>query len=81
MSDTVSKWHEMQENREVKIYESPDKGQTVTERPFGGSISERKVIKKSTFISEGHKKQAYRILLEFPEESIIEAARILKSGK
>ena len=32
-------------------------------------------------VSEGHKKQAYQILVEFPEEAILEAARILKVGK
>ena len=29
-----------------KIYESPDGGKTVYERPFGGDISERKLIKE-----------------------------------
>ena len=28
----------------VKIYESPDKGNTVYERPFGGDITERKLV-------------------------------------
>ena len=32
------------------------------------------------FVSEGHKKEAYNILVEYPEEAILEAARILKSG-
>ena len=32
-------------------------------------------------ISEGHKKQAYNILVEFPEEAILEAARILRDGE
>lgn len=27
------------------ILESPDGGKTVTERPFGGDISERKIVK------------------------------------
>ena len=44
MSDSVKKWHEMQEDK--KIFESPDGGDTVTERPFMGDISERVVIKK-----------------------------------
>ena len=35
MSDSVKKWHEMQEDlKDKKIYESPDNGDTVTERPF-----------------------------------------------
>ena len=47
MSDSVKKWHEMQEEvKDKKIYESPDGGDTVTERPFLGDISERIVIKK-----------------------------------
>ena len=44
MSDSVKKWYEMQEDK--KIFESPDGGDTVTERPFMGDISERVVIKK-----------------------------------
>ena len=32
-------------------------------------------------VSEGHKKEAYTILCTYQSESIIEAARILKSGK
>ena len=28
----------------VYIYESPDKGNTVYSRPFGGDISERKLV-------------------------------------
>ena len=56
MSDSVKKWHEMQEEKEfaarVKalekaktfIYESPDNGDTVTRRPFNGDISDREVI-------------------------------------
>jgi hypothetical protein len=30
-------------------------------------------------ISEGHKTQAYQILVEYPKEAILEAARILRS--
>mgnify|MGYP001103997979 CR=1 FL=1 len=37
--------------------------------------------KAKQFISEGHKEQAYRILVEYPEEAILEAARIIKVGK
>lgn len=32
--------------KQGKIYESPDGGKTVYERPIGGDISERKVIKE-----------------------------------
>jgi len=78
MSDSISKWHEMQEEK-TYIYESPDKGETVTRRPFGTSIYEREVIKQP-IISEGHKKQAYQILIDYPEQAILEAARILKNS-
>ena len=76
MSDSISKWNEMQEEK-TYIYESPDKGETVTRRPLGGDISEREIINRS-LVSEGHKKQAYQILVQFPEQAILEAARILK---
>ena len=54
MSDSIKKWHEM--NEETQEWHA----------------------KAKKFISEGHKEQAYRILVEYPEESILEAARILK---
>jgi hypothetical protein len=76
MSDSVTKWYEMQEEKEAKIFESPDRGQTVTERPLGGDISERVVIKKP-ILSEGDKRDSYTILSIYSEESILEAARIL----
>ena len=52
MSDSVTKWHEMQEDKKTQsatgagtfIYESPDGGKTVTARPFGGDIKDRVVI-------------------------------------
>ena len=87
MSDSVTKYFEMVEDgkitpeeKETWIYESPDGGKTVTKRPFNGDISERIIIKQP-IISEGHKKLAYNILVEYPEEAILEAARILKNGK
>lgn len=80
MSDSISKWNEMQEEKYIKyIFESPDKGETVTRRPIGGNISEREVI-KHPIVSEGHKKLAYQILTEYPVEAILEAARILKNS-
>jgi hypothetical protein len=78
MSDSISKWHEMQEEQ-TYIYESPDKGETVTRRPFGTSIYEREVIKQPV-VSEGHKKQAYQILIDYPKEAILEAARIARNS-
>lgn len=90
MSDSVTKWHEMQEEKEfakrVKtlekdktfIYESPDGGKTVTRRPFMGDISEREIIQHPT--SE-LKKKAYRLLTEYDEEVIRMAAKILDIGE
>ena len=75
MSDSVKKWHEMQEElKDKKIYESPDGGDTVTERPFLGDISERVVIKKK---EKDIKKQAFNILIEYDEEAIKKAYAIL----
>ena len=56
MSDTVTKWHEM--NDETEIWHA----------------------KAKHFVSEGHKQQAYRILVEYPKEAILEAARIIENG-
>ena len=87
MSDSVTKYFEMLEDgtiddilNEKWIFESPDGGKTVTRRPFNGNISQREVIKQP-ILSEGHKRQAYNILVEYPEEAILEAARILRNGK
>lgn len=60
MSDSVSKWYEMNEEREYK--------------PYFKRLENR-------IISEGHKKQAYNILVEYPKEAILEAARILRDGE
>jgi len=83
MSDSISKWHEMQEE-EIKvtyIYESPDGGKTVTRRPMGGDWTQKEVIQISEpIVSEGYKKQAYEILIDYPKEAILEAARIVKVG-
>lgn len=76
MSDSIKKWHEMQEDKAAKIFESPDGGRTVTERPFGGDVSDRVVVSKP-ILSEGTKQAAYQILVEYSEEAILEAARIL----
>jgi hypothetical protein len=57
MSDSVTKWHEMNDQTEVWH------------------------AKAKKFISKGHKEQAYRILVEYPKEAILEAARIIKVGE
>ena len=31
--------------KDEKIYESPDGGKTIYERPFGGNVSDRKLVK------------------------------------
>lgn len=33
-----------EKHKDIKIFESPDKGITVYERPFGGDITERKLV-------------------------------------
>jgi len=88
MSDSVTKYFEMLEDGTIKgtsdkrttyIYESPDGGKTVSRRPFGSNVDEKEVIQKPPILSEGDKKQAYQILIDFPEKAILEAARILKA--
>lgn len=67
MSDSITKWHEMQE--EKKIFESPDGGKTIKSRPI--------VEPKS--LTEEQKKEAYKILAYYEKEVIEYAARILKT--
>lgn len=88
MSDTIKKWHEMQEDREWEqklkdkmIFESPDNGETVTVRPFGGDISERVVIKQPQKDLYGIKKEAYTLLTMYDERVIRMAAKILDVGE
>ena len=78
MSDSVKKWHEMQEDKKLSsttatsegkfIYESPDGGITVKKRPFN-EIEENKDIRK----------QAFTLLVQYPEEVIKMAYKILKA--
>ena len=75
MSDTIKKWHEMQEDK--LIFESPDGGKTVTKRPFGSEINEREVILQPV-VEAKLKKDAYTILSMYSEESIKYAAKILE---
>ena len=75
MSDSIKKWHEMQEDK--KIFESPDGGKTVTKRPFGADVSERKtIVHPQTEL----KKEAYRLLCEYDEEVIRMAMKIIDIG-
>lgn len=78
MSDTIKKWHEMQEDK--LIFESPDGGSTVTKRPFGSDITEREVILKPK-VDSAVKKEAYTILTMYSEDSIRLAAKILDIGE
>ena len=36
----------MEKMKDAKIYESPDGGKTITERPWGGDLSQRKIVKQ-----------------------------------
>jgi len=82
MSDSVSKWHDMQEEKNINyVFESPDGGKTIMRRPVGGHWTQREVIKVADpIVSEGHKKQAYQILIDYPKEAILEAARLINIG-
>jgi len=75
MSDSVTKYYEMMEEGKVPdIFESPDGGKTVTSRPFGADVSERKtIVHPQTEL----KKEAYRLLCEYDEEVIRMAMMII----
>ncbi len=86
MSDSIKKWHEMQEDKKDSqtstmkgafIYESPDGGETVTRRPFLGEISERETIKHP---ESKLRQQAYRLLCDHDEEVIRMAMKIIDIG-
>jgi hypothetical protein len=36
----------LNQHKDIKIYESPDKGETIYERPFGGDVTKRKLVTK-----------------------------------
>ena len=67
MSDSIKKWHEMQEDK--KIYESPDGGKTVFERP----------LRVPNELTDDEKKEAYKVLAYYESNVILYAARILKN--
>ena len=89
MSDSVTKWHEMQEDKKTQsatgagtfIYESPDGGKTVTKRPFGGDIKDRVVIQHPQKETYQLKQQAYRLLCDVDEEVIRMAIKIIDMGE
>tara|TARA_R110002153_G_scaffold235210_1_gene388589 strand:+ start:1812 stop:2081 length:270 start_codon:yes stop_codon:yes gene_type:complete len=89
MSDSVTKWHEMQEDKKTQsatgagtfIYESPDGGKTVTKRPFGGDIKDRVVIQHPQKETYQLKQQAYRLLCDVDEEVIRMAIKIIDLGE
>ena len=88
MSDSIKKWHEMQEEKGQTatgagtfIYESPDGGKTVTQRPFAGDISERVVIQSPPNEIEKIKKEAYSILVHYSEEAVRYANKLLNVDK
>lgn len=64
MSDSITKWHEMQEDKRY-IYESPDGGKTVTRRPFNSDIQEREVIQRPISEDFELKSKAYTLLTEY----------------
>ena len=90
MSDTITKWHEMQEAKKDSqnatmegkfIYESPDGGKTVTKRPFGGDIEDRVTIQHPESEAAEIKKQAYTLLCNTDERVIRMAMKIIDIGE
>ena len=43
--DSIDKMNQLDKWHDGTIYESPDGGKTIYERPFGSDISERKLVK------------------------------------
>lgn len=90
MSDSIKKWHEMQEEKKSNqsatsagtfIYESPDGGKTVTQRPFNGDVSDRVVIQHPQKEEFQIKQKAYRLLCEEDERVIRMAMKIIDIGQ
>lgn len=90
MSDTITKWHEMQEAKKYSqtatmegkfIYESPDGGKTVTKRPFDGDIKDRVIIQHPESEYAELKKEAYTLLCNTDERVIRIAMKILDIGE
>ena len=90
MSDSIKKWHEMQEEKKSNqsatsagtfIYESSDGGKTVTQRPFNGDISDRVVIQHPQKEEFEIKQKAYRLLCEEDERVIRMAMKIIDIGQ
>ena len=52
----------MEEMKDKKIYESPDGGKTIYQRPFGGDVSQR------TLISEETRKSIFPDSVEYTDE-------------
>jgi len=83
MSDSVKKWYDMQDDSQDSkvsyIFESPDGGKTVTSRRFGADIKDREVVfqKENEVPSDEDRKEAYKILAYYNEDSIRLAAKIL----
>ena len=89
MSDSIKKWHEMQEAKKDSqsatmegkfIYESPDRGETVTKRPFYGGVKDRVIIEHPGTEAAEIKKQAYTLLCNTDERVIRMAMKILDIG-
>lgn len=93
MSDSVKKYYEDLEEKDfaakvnalekTKIFESPDGGDTVTSRPFGADVSEREIVfeKKKAELTEEERKDAYKILAYYSENSVKLAYEILSMSE
>jgi len=66
-----------------EIFESPDGGDTVTSRPFGADVSEREIVfeKKKAELTEEERKDAYKILAYYSENSVKLAYEILSMSE
>jgi hypothetical protein len=64
LEDKLIEFHDKltEEMKDKKIFESPDGGKTIYERPFGGDISER------TLISEDTRKSIFPDSVQYTDE-------------
>jgi hypothetical protein len=64
LEDKLIEFHDklMEEMKDKKIFESPDGGNTIYERPFGGDLSER------TLISDETRKSIFPSSVEYTDE-------------
>lgn len=85
MSDSIRKWHELQEEKKTKdevvfIFESPDGGKTIKKRPFEGGAKQKYATgsKGKAGLTKREVNDAYQMLADYDESSIEFAYEIIQ---